>query len=505
MRTPGRDGPGLPGNPRRRAVASLALHPSNPRVLFVGTEGGGVLRSDDAGRTLLASSMTYGDARALAVEARGRSVFAATETGVYRSDDRGMTWARSGNLPARALALAFERVGDVERLLAGTAGAGVFVSADSGATWSKSKLSSAFITNLRVDAAAGGTILAGSPSGIFSSSDGGATWTLARVGEVESVAIGGGPAELAGGARGVFLRAAPGTPWRESNAGLSAQLVYSVAASSASLYAATSTGLLRASSGATGWSPVGGIPEDVAAYALALTGASSSEFLVGTSGDIGRSSDHGGSWSWSPTNATFSFVVDPSRPGYALAATREGVLRSDDGGLHWSPSVSGLEKTFALHLGEDARDPSVVYAATAGAGVFRSSNGARSWKEAGWELSHMIVRSVAVDPGTPGVVFAGTDAGVFRGVNRGEDWFPLTGELPRAPVYALLADPTTRGTIFAGTAAGIFLSRDSGATWSAFPASRIPAVVTSLSFDSDGDALVAGTLGAGVFVVPLGK
>ena len=492
------------GQPSSLRVASLALDPSNPRVLYVGAEGAGVLRSDDAGRTLLASSMTYGDARALAVEPAGRSLFAATETGVYRSNDRGMTWTRAGKLPARALALAFEKVGDGERLLAGTAGAGLFVSADAGATWSKSKLGAAFVTSVRVDAATG-TILAGSPSGVFSSPDGGVTWTLARVGEVESLAPGGGPAALAGGARGVFLRAAPGAIWRESNAGLSAQVVYSVAASKASLYAATSTGLLRASGSAAGWSPVGGIPDGVAAYALALTGAAGSEFLVGTSGDIGRSFDRGGSWSWSPTNATFSFVVDRSRPSRALAATRDGVLKSDDGGLHWDPSASGLEKTFALQLGEDARDPSVVYAATAGAGVFRSSNGARSWNEAGWELSRMIVRSIAVDPGAADVVYAGTDAGVFRSVNRGEDWSPLMGDLPRAPVYALLTDARARGTIFAGTAAGIFRSRDGGTSWSAFPLAGVPAVVTSLSIDVSRNVLVAGTLGAGVFVVPLGE
>ena len=234
-------------------------------------------------------------------------------------------------------------------------------------------------------------------------------------------------------------------------------MIFSAAAAPASpgaLYAATSTGLLRTNGGEDPWRAVGGIPEGVAAYALALAGATSAELFVGTAGDIGLSSDHGGSWSWSPTNATFNFVVDPSRPSRALAATRDGVLKSEDGGLHWSPSVSGLEKTFALQLGEDARDPPVIYAATAGAGVFRSSNGARSWSETGLELSRMIVRSVAVDPGAADVVFAGTDAGVFRSAIRGEQWAPLVGDLPRAPVYALLADPRMRGTILPGRRPG---------------------------------------------------
>ena len=145
-------------------VVSVALDPSNAKVVYAGAEGHGVLRSGDAGLTFLASSMTSGDARALAIDPRGRSVFAATEAGVLRSDDHGVTWTHTAKLPARALALALDGTGDARRLLAGTAGEGIFVSADSGATWSKTNLAGAFITDIRVDSTLGGRILAGSPA-----------------------------------------------------------------------------------------------------------------------------------------------------------------------------------------------------------------------------------------------------------------------------------------------------------------------------------------------------
>ena len=486
-------------------ITALALDPANPRILYAGSEGHGVLRSDDAGKTLLASNLDHGDVRALGADPRDHSVLAASERGMFRSGDRGMTWVPGRVAPARVLALAIENQSGT--IVAGTAGEGVLLSRDAGASWIKTGLRHTYVTALRLDPGSPGRILAASPDGVLSSADGGANWKLARVDVVEALAVLNLGVLLAGGARGVLRREASSPSWRESSQGLTAQTVFSVAVPSlqaGALYAGTSTGLMRAPSGGPAWESVPGVPEGIAAYAIALGGANGSELLVGTSGSIGRSADHGGSWSWAPTHGAFSLSVDPSHSDAALVATREGVFRSGDGGSHWSSSASGLEKTFALELIADPKDPSVVYAATAGAGVYRSDDGARSWKPGSAELTRRIVRSLAVDAPAGRIVYAGTDSGVFRSADAGRDWSLASEGLARAPVYALLADPRSPGTIFAGTAKGLFRTTDGGASWNTLPGG-VGAVVTSLWLDTTRDELVAGTYGAGVFVVRLGS
>ena len=96
-----------------------------------------------------------GDVRALAVDLQGGAVFAATETGVYRSKDRGMTWAEAAKLPLARWP--WHSSGWATAKTPGRhGGEGLFFSADDGTNWSKSKLRAAFVTSIRVDAAAPG-------------------------------------------------------------------------------------------------------------------------------------------------------------------------------------------------------------------------------------------------------------------------------------------------------------------------------------------------------------
>jgi photosystem II stability/assembly factor-like uncharacterized protein len=485
-------------------ITALALDPRKPARLYVGTRGRGVLWSGDGGATLLAGTLDHGDVRALAVDPRDQSVWAATEAGLFRSGDHGFGWTATGKPSGRVLALLLDpRI--TGRIYAGTAGDGLIVSLDGGSSWRPTKLSAAFITGLVPVPGPPAALLAASTDGVFSSTDGGTTWKLARIGAIEALVPAGSGVVLAAGLRGVLRTEPPGRKWSDSNRGLYARAVYAIAAMPSALCAGTSSQLLRLPAKGTSWESVPGIPEDTSGvFAIARLGSDSSpELLVGTSGDIGRSLEGGTSWSWVPTHTVFSLASDPAQPGVAYAATRAAVLRSEDGGLGWKIASEGMLKTFAFQLMVDPRSPSTVYAATAGSGVYRTTDAAKIWKPGGTELARSIVRSLALDPNAMETVYAGTDRGVFASTTGGRSWSPLFEGLPRAPVYALSADPKSPLTFFAGTAAGLFETIDGGRHWNAPFAGRIPAPVTSLSMDAAGDTLIAGTLGAGVFVVPL--
>lgn len=117
------------------------------------------------------------------------------------------------------------------------------------------------------------------------------------------------------------------------------------------------------------------------------------------------------------------------------------------------------------------------------------------------------VFALAVDPGDPRIVYAGTQGGggVFKSYDTGETWEPASAGLPRnlgGHVTALAVDPIRRTTLWAGTRGfGVWKSLDGGASWSlsllpeAFQAKN----VTTLAVDPRmPDVIYAGTE-AGLF------
>ncbi|MGE5691831.1 MAG: WD40/YVTN/BNR-like repeat-containing protein, partial [Pseudomonadota bacterium] len=124
------------------------------------------------------------------------------------------------------------------------------------------------------------------------------------------------------------------------------------------------------------------------------------------------------------------------------------------------------------------------------AGVWRSDDGGRSWREAG--LRGERIRSLAAAHGR---VYAGTKPARIWATSGGERWEPLTpfprlrswfwwspAERPHtAYVQTLAVSPTDPDVLLAGIEAGALLrSADGGRTWSGHSrrASRDPHVVT---------------------------
>ena len=56
----------------------------------------------------------------------------------------------------------------------------------------------------------------------------------------------------------------------------------------------------------------------------------------------------------------------------------------------------------------------VVYAATSGNGVYRSTDGGEHWSDFSDGLASLDVRALAFAPGLPGTLYAATASGVFK-------------------------------------------------------------------------------------------
>ena len=83
-----------------------------------------------------------------------------------------------------------------------------------------------------------------------------------------------------------------------------------------------------------------------------------------------------------PTNTLIrSVAVDPLNPKRVYAAGPAGLFHSDDGGLTWEATGSGLSgEPVAVTL--DPASPQNVIAVTADGLVWRSTDGATTWQAA---------------------------------------------------------------------------------------------------------------------------
>ena len=128
-------------------------------------------------------------------------------------------------------------------------------------------------------------------------------------------------------------------------------------------------------------------------------------------------------------------------------------------------------------------DPRVVYAGTWGGGVFKSSDGARSWVRASEGLIDRQVSTLAVDPRDPNAVLVGLTSGLYRTANGGGSWSNAGSGLNNADVLGITFDPRSPTTIYAATITGIFRSIDGAGHWTAsgdgLPISVTPPVSTA--------------------------
>ena len=100
-------------------------------------------------------------------------------------------------------------------------------------------------------------------------------------------------------------------------------------------------------------------------------------------------------------------------------------------------------------------------------GVYKSTNSGGSWSAASTSLTVNWVSALAINPGTPATLYAGTyGGGVFKSTDGGGSWSAANTGLTNHWVNALVIDPTTPATLYAGTNGGVYKSTNSGGNWS---------------------------------------
>lgn len=149
----------------------------------------------------------------------------------------------------------------------------------------------------------------------------------------------------------------------------------------------------------------------------------------------------------------------------------------------------------------------ILYAATAGAGVFRSSDTGRTWSAVNIGLNNLTVNTLFADGAN---IYAGTASGLFRTGDAGQRWEAvpiraLSNGFPFSTSFitcGIIGQVGNRKTIFIGSANGVFRTADDGATWEYFN-QGLPSTQFITALQIFNQRLFAGTPNDGVLSISL--
>ena len=498
---------------RIASVGALAVAPSNPRIIYVGTgeetRGDGVYRSTDGGATwtnvglrdthFIGSIVISADNPDVVLVGAIGDRTPGPDRGVFRTTDGGNTWARMVFVDDRAGCPSIVAAPDAPRVVfaslypaAGARGAAlvaafdparpapapgdrppsrapaIFKSVDGGATWAPlaaKGLPSPPVgrQGLGVVAKSGGRIvLAGLRDGLYRSEDGGETWTRATD-DPRIIPVG--------------VVTDPGLP----------DVVY-----------ITQTSLYRSKDGGRTFDALAGAPSGDDFQLLWIDAHNSKRLLAGVDQGAIVSVDGGVTWSsWynQPTGQFYHVVTDGRFPYHVFAAQQDsGTVavpnRSDYGAINFRDwySPGGFEFGY---LAPDPQDADIVFAG----GWYRTV--VRFDRRTGQIVTVFVpgtkYRSVnnapmAFSPHAPRTLYYGTQH-MMKTADAGVTWQEISPDLtevagrpptstrsPQVPAITTFSlSPLKAGLIWAATNNGIVqMTADDGATWKNVSPSGLP-------------------------------
>jgi len=235
-------------------------------------------------------------------------------------------------------------------------------------------------------------------------------------------------------------------------------------------------------------------------------------FYIGAvNGGVWKSDDYGRTWNpifdHESTQSIGAIAVAASDPNIVYVSSGEGLHRPDlsvgngiykstDAGKTWThlPGLADGQQIPALAI--DPRDPNRVFAAVLGhpygpseeRGIYRSTDGGRTWQRVISKDDNTGGSDVEIDPSNPDMVYAsmwevregpwedgnvfnGAGGGLFKSTDGGATWHPLTNGLPKdlSQIYVTIA-PSEPRRLYASLATAsaklaVYRSDDAGENW----------------------------------------
>jgi photosystem II stability/assembly factor-like uncharacterized protein len=460
-------------------VKALAVHPTNPNIVYAGAASGGVWKTTDGGETWdpqwdMQESLAMG---ALAIaRSSPQTVYAGTGefttttpsypgAGVYVSTNGGATWSLRNTCKCRRVGtLVVDPANPLRVWMCGNAG--LERTTDGGTTWTQLRTDT--VTDVALDPANASNVFIGvQGKGLFKSTDGGTTFAIL-------------PGSPTGGAV-MFPQVAIGTSGAHTNKFIAARMGGAVLTSidGGTTFTTVSTG----HDGQVGWDDV-----------IACAPDDESMLFVGSLW-MERSTDGGATWTVLNTHADqHEAVFAPSDPNIMYFSNDGGVYRSDDKGASARKVSNGLVVTQFYDLGF-WRTLSNVIGGGAQDNATNYTTGGLTWKslyqgDGGWFV---------IDPSDPRTIyFESQRADLQKSIDGGATWTPVsTGVTGASSVWeaVLTMDPNDHLRLYYGTDR-VLRTKDGCATaWTAV-SQQLAGFVSAIAVaESDSKRVYAGAIG----------
>jgi photosystem II stability/assembly factor-like uncharacterized protein len=241
-----------------------------------------------------------------------------------------------------------------------------------------------------------------------------------------------------------------------------------------------------------------------------VAGDAATFYFGSVGGGVWKTTSAGTTWTpifdGQPIASIGAIAVAPSNPNIIYVGTGEtdirsqigfgdGVYKSTDAGKTWTNT--GLRDTRSIgKILVDPRNPDVVYVAALGhqygpnaeRGVFRSTDGGRTWQKVLFTTPDVGGVDLAWDPASPRTIFAtmwnahrppwsqyapieGPGSGLWKTTDAGDHWTQITGQGLPAAIWRRSGVAVAAGghrvylLLDAQSGAGLYRSEDGGANW----------------------------------------
>lgn len=241
-------------------------------------------------------------------------------------------------------------------------------------------------------------------------------------------------------------------------------------------------------------------------------------FMGVNNGGVWKSDDYGRTWNPifddQPTGSVGDIAVSPTQPNIIYVGSGEGLHRPDlsvgdgifksiDGGKSWTHvGLNDVQQIGRLII--HPTNPDIVFAAGLGhpyganemRGIFRTTNGGKSWEKVFFINHNTGAIQIEFDPTNPQILYAdmwehqegpwenaafsGPNSGLYKSTDGGTSWKQLTTGLPGAAQglgrigFGISKSNPKRlyATVDARQNGGIYRSDDGGESWSLMTTDR---------------------------------
>jgi photosystem II stability/assembly factor-like uncharacterized protein len=190
---------------------------------------------------------------------------------------------------------------------------------------------------------------------------------------------------------------------------------------------------------------------------------------------VWRTADGGTTWTQVSTTHMYDLEINTANDSIIYGSGGTKIYRSADMGLTWSTLATGIGTGGRISIGVTMADSSVIYALSENGNVFRSGDGGNTFQfqsAPGITFYGYYDAALGVSPVNANEIVVG-GLEINGSVDGGVSWFPRGNwygwpgpDYVHADNHTLQYHPTSGSTLFACNDGGIFKSTNGGGYWS---------------------------------------